>query len=358
MSQLDNRSLLKQIDQHNYISHVLDIPEQLVEGHALGDAARLPALYAQAKQVLIIASGEMLPVAFSLQSLVSSYGRVPLVVWQDFDLPKWVSNDTMVIALDYNGDNESVLTAFAEAYYRRARLVAISIAGDLAADSRRYRCPHIALNYGAPARSAFFYTLSCLAQICKKLDLLELKESTIVEASVLARSLLQNFHPEVPQYKNNAKQLAEKIITRNTVLVSAHNLYGIAKKWQTTLAATGKIRVSCSTIGEFNDTIINSLGSQTKGVEQMVLMFQSKYDYPRTKLHQTLVYQVAQARKVLYEPIFMHPSGSPFGEIVLAALLGEMVSYYTALLLNADPSFTEATQYIKDQLLTQPMEEK
>ncbi len=358
MSQLDNRSLLKQIDQHNYISHLLDIPEQLVEGYSLGDSVRIPALYAQAKQVIVLTSGEMLPVALSLQALARDYARVPFVVWQDFDLPKWVSNDTMVIALDYNGDNEEVLIAFEEASNRRARLLAVSIAGDLAAASRRYRCPHVALDYGAPARSAFFYTLSCLAQICKKLDLIELKESTVVEASVLSRSLLQNFHPEVPQYKNNAKQLAEKVIARRAMLVSAHQLYGVAKKWQTTLAATAKTRVSCSTLGEFNDTIINSLGSQPKGTEQMVLMFQSKYDFSRTKLHQTLAYQVAQARKVVYEPIFMHPSGSPFGEIVLAALLGEMVSYYMALLMNTDPSVTEATQYVKEQLLTQPLQDR
>jgi hypothetical protein len=277
------------------------------------------------------------------------------VVWQDFNLPKWVSSDTLVLALDYNGDSESVRTAFAEASTRRSRLVAVSIAGDLAADSRRYRCPHIALNYGAPARSAFFYTLSCLAQVCKKLDFIELKESTVLEASVLARSLLQNLHPEVPQYKNNAKQLAEKILTHRSVLVSAQQLYGVAKKWQTTLAATGKTGLLCSTLGEFNDTIINSLGSQPKGAEQMVIMFQSKHDFARTKLHQTLAYQVAQARKVVYEPVFMHPSGSPFGEIVLSALLGEMVSYYMALLLNIDPSYTEATSYIKEQLKTQPL---
>lgn len=356
MSHLDNRSIIKQIDQHNYISHLLDIPEQLVEGFSLGSEVRLPALYAQAKQVIILTSGEMLPVALALESLMVDYARVPVVIVEDFVLPKWVSTDTLVIALDYNGDSEEVLTAFREAAKRRARLLSVSIAGELASESRRFRSPHVALNYGAPARTAFYYTLSCLCALAKKLDFIELKEATVVEASVLCRSLLQTIHPEVAQYKNQAKQLAEKVINRKVFIVGSGLLIPVAKKWQTTFAATGKVAALYSTTSEFNDTIINSLGYQSKTAEQpMIVMLQSKYSHSRVKLQQTLIYQVAQARKIVYEAVFMHPSGSPLGEIVLASLMGDWVSYYLALLLAQDPSFMEATLYVKEQLAQQPM---
>ncbi len=356
MPHLDNRSTIKQLDPNNYISHILDVPEQLLEGYSLANSIIIPALYAQAKQVVILTVGEMLPVAMALQALMLEYGRIPIETVDDFVLPHYVSSDTLVIALDYYGESEQVRTCFREAAKRRARLLTVSVEGDLGREARRYRAPYIALAYGSPARAAFFYALSCLAQIFKKLDFIELKETTINEASVLCRSLLQTINPEVPQYKNTAKQLAEKLATKHPLLVASGPMVALAKKWQVNLANTGKTIAVTSTVGEFNETLINGVGHQGKSDDSfMIIVLQSKYDHIRNKFHQTLIHQVAQAHKLTYEPIFMHPSGSLFGEIVLCGVLGEMVSYYVALLANQDPSLNEATLYIKEQLQHQPM---
>ncbi len=352
MSLLDNRSLIKQIDQHNYLSHILDVPEQLVEGFHLGEEIRLPALYAQAKQVVLLAAGEVAPLGYALKAMMLSYARIPVVVVDDYILPNWVSNDTLVIALDYYGTTEQILVPFHEAARRKARLVAVTVGGELAREASRFRCPLIPINYGSPARVAFTYLFSCLAQVLDKLDLLEVKESMVSETTVLTRSLIENIGPEAPHYQNSAKQLAEKMVNRkNIILIGSGPLTGVAKHWQILLTTTAKTIAFSSTVNEFNDTIINGLGFQPKIADSpLVVMLQSKYDYPRNKLQQTLTYQVAQAQKIVYEQVFMHPSGSLFGEIVLASLLGTMVSYYVALLTNKDPSVIEATAYIKEHL--------
>ncbi len=351
MALLDNRSLIKQFDPHNYLSHILEVPDQLIDGYVIGSEAIIPALYGQAKHVLILAVGESAPAALAVESLVAAYSRLPVMVCQDYVLPHWVSGDTLVIALDYSGTSEQVVMAFQEAAKRKARLLSISLGGDLIRESRRFRSPHITLTYGAPARVAFYHLLSVLIAVFRKLDLIDFREAMVTEAAVLCRSLIQNSGPEVAQYQNNAKQLAEKIALRRTLIVGSGPLTAIVKKWQTTLAATGRTVVVASTLSEFNDTIINGLGAIIKGVESpLVIMLQSKYDFSRNKLQQTLTYQVAQAKKIVYEQVFMHPSGSLFGEIVLAALLGDLVSYYLALLIGHDPTYLEATTFIRERL--------
>ncbi len=356
MALLDNRSLIKQFDQHNYLSHILESPDQLIEGYSLGVSVTIPALYAQARQVLILAVGESAAVAHALAALTVSYSRVPIIVSEDYTLPHWVSGDTLVLALDYSGSSEQVLVAFQEAARRRARLLAISIGGDLAREARRSRGSHITLTYGAPARVAFYHMFSCAVAVLRKLDFLEFREAMITETVVLCRSLLQNIGPEAPHFQNNAKQLAEKIVARRTICVGSGPLVPVAKKWQVAFAATGRVITLASALGEFNDTIINGLTAVSKPAEgPVVIMLQSKYDAPRNKLQQTLTYQVAQAQKVTYEQIFMHPSGSLFGEIVLAALLGDMVSYYLALLTGNDPTYLPVTTYIKEHLASEPL---
>lgn len=357
MSPLDNRALIKEIDAHNYLSHILEVPQQLHDGFELGLGITIPALYAQAKQVVIVASGEMASVAQALQSLSWGYARVPMLILEDYLMPHWVGSDTLVIALDYYGSNDQVIQMYREAAARKARLLSLSVGGELSREARRFRAHHLALRYGAPARVAFSYVFAALVAVAKKLDLVEIKEATVTEATVLCRSLIENINPEVAQYQNNAKQLAEKIAVRNTVIVGSGPLWPIARKWGVSCSATGKVVVTPMSLADFNATIINGLSGGAKPADApVVVMLQSKHDHQRNKLVQTLTYQVAQAQKIVYEQIFMHPSGSLFGEIVLSSLLGEMVGYYLALLTHRDPSETQATDYIFEEVTSVPGE--
>lgn len=354
MTALDNRAHLKNIDRHNYLNHLLEVPEQITDGYDLGMGTILPALYAQAKQVVILAAGESKPIAHLIQELALGYSRVPVMVVDDYYLPAFVTSDTLVIALDYAGSNEQVIMAFQEAAKRKARLLAISIEGKLASEARRVRALHISLQYGAPARLAFYYMMSVLIAIFKKIDMIEVKDAMMVETAVLCRSLMQNIGPEIPQFQNNAKQLAEKVLHAKTVIVGSGALAPMSDRWWAMFGSTAKLLGCSSTLSEFSDTIMNGLRPMAKGIEPtLVIMLQSKYDHARNKTQQTLVYQVAQAQKVPYEQIFMHPSGSLIGEIMLSALLGDMVSYYVALLTGIDPTPIEATVYLRDQLAHQ-----
>lgn len=354
MTVLDNRTHLKNIDRHNYLNHLLEVPEQITDGYALGMDMIMPALYAQAKQVIILAAGETKPLAQLVQELALGYARVPVMVIDDYYLPAFVTSDTLVIAIDYTGSNEQVITAFQEAAKRKARLLAISIEGKLASEARRVRGQHLSLQYGAPARLAYYYMMSVMIAIFKKLDMIEVKDAMMVETAVLCRSLMQNIGPEIPQFQNNAKQLAEKIMHAQTMIVGCGPLSPMSDRWWAMLGSSAKLLGCSSTLSEFSDTIVNGLRPMAKGVEPtLVIMLQSKYDHARNKVQQTLVYQVAQAQKVPYEQIFMHPSGSLIGEMMLSALLGDMVAYYVALLIGIDPTPIEASVYLRDQLAHQ-----
>jgi hypothetical protein len=351
MSTLDNRSLIKELDTHNYLSHILEIPEQLGDGFRLGQDATLPALYVQSRQVVIVASGEMTPVALALQALTIGVARVPVIVLEDYILPRWVASDTLVIALDYYGSNDQVITMYREAAARKARLFSVSVGGELAREARRFRAHHLQLRYGALSRVAFYYTMGAMVAVAKKLDLIDIKESMVTEAAVLCRTLLENINPEVAQYQNNAKQLAEKMLGRKTFIVGSGPLWSMARKWAVSITTTGKLPVMAVNLSDFNDTIINGLSGATKPTDSpLIVLLQSKYDHQRNKVQQTITYQVAQTQKLIYEQVFMHPSGSLFGEIILSALLSEMVGYYVALLQHRDPSETQATDFIRDEL--------
>lgn len=355
MSLLDNRSHLKQFDSHNYLSHILDTPDQIAEGFLLGESVTIPALYAQSKQVLFIASGELLPVAHACMAMMLPYARVPVSVCDDYVIPKWVSRDTLVFGIDYSGDSEDVASCFRQAAQQRARLFALSVNGEIAREARRYRAPNLAIQYGAPPRAAFSYFMSCLAIILKKLDFIDLGKNELTETVNLSSALLETIGPENAQFRNTAKQLAEKIAQRKTIIIGSGPLVPIAQKWQIALASSAKKVAIDTTLNLFNSSLINALEFQTKPNDApVVILLQSRYDHARNKLQQTLTYQVAQAQKFIFEQIFIHPSGSLFGEMLLTALYGDIVAYYVAWLLNKNPSIVDLSHFIQEHLSNQP----
>jgi glucose/mannose-6-phosphate isomerase len=355
MSDLDNRSHIKEFDSHNYLSHILETPDQIADGYSLGDSITIPALYAQSKQVLFIASGDLLPVAQACVSLMLPYARVPVYVADDYAIPKWVSRDTLVFGIDYSGDSENVVSCFRQAAAQHARLFSISISGEIAREARRNRAPNLAIEYGAPPRAAFSYFLTCLAVILKKLDLIDLTKKDIADTATFASGLMEIIGPDNALFRNTAKQLAEKIALRKTIIIGSGSLVPIAGKWQVDFAASAKKIATCSTLNTFNSSLINALEFQTKANDApAVILLQSKYDHGRNKLQQTLTYQVAQAQKFVFEQIFIHPSGSLFGEMILTSLYGDFVAFYLAWLLNKNPSLVELSQFITEHLSNQP----
>lgn len=352
MSHLDNRTVYKQLDTQNIFDHFVDAPEQLLVGWQAGAKAIIPAAYSQAKNVTFIASPEDLPMIETLALIARETSRVPVTVLSAYDVPHWLNRDSLLIAVDYSGNSEQVVSVYEKAVQQGVRALTVSVGGLLASAARRYKLPFLTLEYGAPARFAFYHTFPFLCALLKKLDLVDIQENQVREASVLLNSLLQNMRPETSEYENNTKQLAVKIANRQTVIVGSGNLAALAKRWQFQFASTSKMATSASSFPVFNQTLINAVGlTEGKPNQQWLgIILQSKYDSPRNKFQQTLAYQIFQARRLVFEPIFMHPSGSAFGEIVLTSLYGDLTAYYLAILTGNDPAYVEAGDYVTEHL--------
>lgn len=357
-SNLDNRSAYKQLDQQNVFDHLIDAPEQLLAGWAAGSSAVVPASYAQAKHIVILAGGEDRPLAEAARLMAQVTSRVPVTVISTYQVPAWVGSDTVVIAYDYSGNSEQVVAAFEAAVAARARAVSITIGGAMAAVGRRYKVPHLALEYGAPARYAGYYSFPYLLAVLAKLGAVEVRDDDVREASVLMHALFNNFKPDVSEFQNGTKQLANKIMNRPTIIIGSGLLVPIAYRWQLQLSMAAKALVNAAALPEFGQTLINGLvAPEGRGAPaRLGIILQSKYDHARNKLQQTLSYQVFQARRMMFEPIFMHPSGSPLGEVMLASLYGDLVAYYLAIASGRDPSVTEASTYIAQHLQMSPNE--
>ena len=128
---------------------------------------------------------------------------VPCVCVNEYNLPAFVSKDTLVIATSYSGNTEETIYSTKEAHDLGARIVGITSGGqlELFCKENDYSC--ILIPPGNPPRSALAFSLMQLAYILNQLDLIS---DRIIKSMLSSSDLLVSNKPNTHAL---AKQVAQ-----------------------------------------------------------------------------------------------------------------------------------------------------
>lgn len=351
MGILDNLGQIKKLDSANMLQNLMDFPDQIEAAWQSAEKLALPTHYLKIKNVVILgmggsAIGGDLCVGLSLYN-----SKVPIIIHRDYDLPAFVDHDSLVIAVSYSGNTEETVSGFQAAGEKGAKMLAISSGGDLAPICRKYRAPLLEINYGAQPRAALGYLLTPILGILSRLGILAISRGEIETAIQLLKGLDSKIRPEVPTAKNIAKQLANKLYDRIAIIIGSGALKVAARRWKTQINENAKSAVWAEELPELCHNFIVGLDFPKRLKDKIfVVVLQSKYDHPRNKIRQSVVFQILQQKSIPYEPILMHPSDSALDEMLSAIYLGDYVSYYLAIANGLDPTPIKSIELLKERL--------
>lgn len=129
--------------------------------------------------------------------------KVPVLLLQDYTLPKFVDQYTLVIASSYSGNTEETLISVKEAKERGAHIVAICSGGELEVFCKENDYDYASVPGGNPPRSALAFSMIHIINIFTKLGLISSTKLAEIEKS--KKILLDN----VSTIKNQARSLAK-----------------------------------------------------------------------------------------------------------------------------------------------------
>ena len=66
-----------------------------------------------------------------IQSLYRGRSDIPIFVTRQYDLPKWVNKNTLVLSQSYSGNTEETLSTFKHAYQKHCKIIGTSSGGKL-----------------------------------------------------------------------------------------------------------------------------------------------------------------------------------------------------------------------------------
>jgi len=114
--------------------------------------------------------------------------KVPIQVYHDYEVPAYISENTLVIASSYSGNTEETLYFVEEARTRGAHIIGVCSGGELKEFCHKYNFDAVIVPGGNPPRTALAFSLTQVSNILVKLDLIP---DTILHDLASSKILIQ-----------------------------------------------------------------------------------------------------------------------------------------------------------------------
>jgi glucose/mannose-6-phosphate isomerase len=335
---LNDTELFSKIDTQNIIDYINNLPDQLAEAWALGNAHAIPN-WQGIKQVIIAGMGGSAIGGDLLSAYVSPLSTVPVFVHRNYQLPAWVNGeDTLVICSSHSGNTEEVLTVFHDAVERKCKILAITTGGKLEAGAKEAGAAIWKFVFDFQPRAAVGFSFGLLLAAFAKLGFIEDQSEQIADAVAEMKKQQQSFYPEVPDTQNPAKRLAGQFMNRWVTIWGAQFLAPVARRWKGQINELAKAQASFEELPEADHNALQGVPfPEDLSGKTMSLWLKAPGNHPRNQLREDFT------RKIIMLEGYNSDFVLGVGDSILAQMwtvlhYGDYVSYYLAMSYHVDPT--------------------
>jgi glucose/mannose-6-phosphate isomerase len=328
---LDDISGIRSLDPSDLLGQLTAFPDQLEwsRGKAMPDLSG-------ASNVVICGVGGSAIAGDVLIDLLAPFIPVPLTVSRDVVLPGYAGKDTLVIVASYSGNTAESLDQYEDAICRGCRIAAVTSGGRLEELVLRNAQPIIKLPAGNQPRASIGYLLGSLALILQKAGLGKLHDELMASVPEL-RSYLDTLSPGVPTAMNQAKRLAKAMSGHVPVIYAPRPVRSVALRWQNQMNENPKMVSFSGEIPEMDHNQLVGWLEGGAGCHCRPVMLMPAEMRPTVRRMAEVTLQMLNERGM--DPVLVTLPGSGLLSNVLQGMaLGDMTSYYMAILKGVDPA--------------------
>ena len=224
---------------------IQEFPEQLLRAAEICRNWRLSPTHSP-ENVLVCGMGGSGIAGKIISSAYSDSLSVPLSVVQDYRLPHYCAENSLVIVSSYSGNTEESIACFLDAVQRGCKPVCISSGGQLITLCEQYDCPYLRIPGGFPPRSQFGYGLIGVLHILSSFGLIDVDVPKACDAITEKLAPLQN------EIIESAASIAETLKNKTICLYAEPRYLAVALRWRQQLNENSKMLCLCEAIPEMN----------------------------------------------------------------------------------------------------------
>lgn len=304
----------------------------------------------QINNIVVAGMGGSALAALVVKSWLSSRLSVPFEVCRNYDLPSYVSANTLFIASSYSGNTEETLSGLEQAMNVDAQIAIIASGGKLLESAIQKNIAYVKLPGNMQPRMAVNYNLKALVSLLINFGFLP--PSTIDELvgqSAWLETESKNWLANVPTSQNYAKQLAMQIAGKTAVFYGGSLTAPVAYKFKISVNENGK---NVAVWNEYPEVSHNEfLGWSSHPVEKpfAVIDIVSSFEHPQILRRFDLTDKLLSGKRP--KAIRIELKGdSLIAQLLWGGLLADFVSIYLGILNGVDPTQVDLIEKLKNEL--------
>ncbi|MFC1873120.1 bifunctional phosphoglucose/phosphomannose isomerase [Chloroflexota bacterium] len=347
---LDDQSIYLESDPGDMRGRLRDLPQQCHNAWQLAGSFKLPEVYNKVNKVVILGMGGSAIGGDLIRSLAEAEAPTPMIIVRGYDLPKFVDENTLLIASSYSGNTEETLSALAQASGKGAKTLAITTGGKLTEHAKNENIPVFTYNYPAQPRAALGYSFFPILSFLQQLGFVTDKSAEVAETVAVLEGLLAKVEENTPTAQNPAKQMAEYLSDGLPVIYGAGIFTEVAHRWKTQINENSKAWAFYEALPELNhNAVVGFPEPPAVAQSARVIMLCSPLLGERLLLRYRVTAEILTRAGVGYQYCEALGQGQ-VAQLMSLVMLGDYASYYLGILYGEDPSPVAVIDYLKNEL--------
>ncbi len=344
---LDDVEAMKELDRSGMLETVGAFPDQLKHAMLIAQGIDYPQV--MPRHVVVAGMGGS---GISGQLLADwAFDRldVPVTVVNDYHLPTYCGNRTLVLVESYSGNTEETLSCFEEALVRGCHTVAVASGGELAARARQRGVPLVEIPDDLPVpRAATAYLFVPLLMAMEGTGLAFVTDE-LREAIRVLSTMRDELGPQVPTASNAAKQVALSLEGTVPVVYGQGVMKAVSRRWRTQLNENPKMLAREDVFPECNHNDTPAWGESGNTDQFSVVLLRDSTELPEVVDRIELTKEMAFSRAKVVAEVRARGE-SPLARLMSAMYVGDYTSLYLAFLRGMDPAPIDMIEDLKRAL--------
>ncbi len=345
---LDRTETYDRIDGAGMFNSIVTLPFQLEKGWELAARLQYGTKEPAPSSFIISGMGGSAIGGDLFSDIIDRCTPFRVLVNRNYVLPRQIDGDAVHIAVSYSGNTEESVSSLMDAVSRNVRSIAISSGGQMENIARQRGLPFIRIPSGLQPRAAVGYLLGSMLGIATGLSVYDFS-TTIMEGIQSARSAIAALSREVPLERNEAKKMAEWIGDGTPLVVTTPGMHSLGARMKTQFNENSKIFAWHSALPELNhNEWIPMMERDLSGYR--IILLEDCSEPPLMFRRVEVVKKLLSARTGVRTARLQ--DGEPLGSFMRMMALGDITSYYLAILRGTDPSPVEPIEKLKKEIST------
>jgi len=343
---LDNENILAQKDPEGALRVALEQCKQ-----ASFDAVVVNSEHddREIKNIVVTGMGGSALAALLAKVWLKNDISVPIEIVRGYDLPAYVSYNTLVIASSYSGNTEETVSALKQAEAIGAQIGVIASGGKLIGIATESNISYASLPGGLQPRMAVIYNLRALVALLENFGIVQGKLQEIEALSEWLGTESAAWAANVPTEHNYAKQIADQAVGKTPVFYGGALTAPVAYKWKISFNENAKNVAFWNEYPEFNHN--EFLGWTSHPVEKPFVVFDliSNLEHPQILKRFEISDRLLSGQRPKATSINL-VGDSLIAQLLWSSILADFVSIYVAVLNGVDPTPVELIEKFKKEL--------